>query len=465
MFRALLLLLGLTALAACASLKAQENTRLDTAAGEGGGYRLDNLSTARSADELLVVVAFTGGGKRSAAFAYGAMTALRDMKFVYGGRERSLLHEIDVLSGVSGGSFPAAYYALHGDTIFQDFHRDFLDEDFNDDIAGIYLLPWHWDWMFSGQWGTNDEMAEIYDRLMFHGATFGDLVKRGPPFAMIQATDLANGAAFPFVQNQFDLICSDLSSYPIARAVAASNGFPILFTPITLKNYTANCPHADPAWVAHALADPDPLSRQRQQAVLARRYLRDDAARYVHLVDGGVGDNMAMRGILDYMARYDNPEHAAKEADTSATMRIRRVLFLSIDGQAGKDKEISTTPVVGDILRIVNAVSSNTIDAYNFETLRLARTAARNLAENLTRSRCAAGRGPGARGDMMHISLVDLPNADSLKNIPTGLSLDPAEVEALIEAGRYAVLSNRPLRQAIETIDAPDPCPKQTALR
>jgi len=459
------LLLLLSTLAACASLKAQENAKLEAAVSDGGGYRLDNLSSDRSADELLIVVAFTGGGKRSAAFAYGAMTALRDMKFVYGGRERSFLHEVDVLSGVSGGSFPAAYYALHGDAIFRDFHRDFLDEDFNDDIAGIYLLPWHWDWMFSGQWGTNDEMAEIYDRLMFHGATFGDLVKRGPPFAMIQATDLANGATFPFVQNQFDLICSDLSSYPIARAVAASNGFPILFTPITLKNYTANCPLPDPPWVAHALADPDPLSRQRQQAMLARRYLRDDAARYVHLVDGGVGDNMAMRGILDYMARYDSPEHAAREADNGATMKIRRVLFLSIDGQSGKDKEISTTPVVGDVLRIVNAVSSNTIDAYNFETLRLARTAARNLAENLTRSRCANGSGPGARGEMLHIALVDLPNAQSLKNIPTGLTLAPDQVEALVAAGRYAVLSNRQLRDTIGSIDAPDRCPTQTALR
>ena len=82
MRRMFFLLLALNVLAGCASLKAQENARLGTAVGDGGGYRLDNLSTDRSADELFIVVAFTGGGKRSAAFAYGAMTALRDMKFV-----------------------------------------------------------------------------------------------------------------------------------------------------------------------------------------------------------------------------------------------------------------------------------------------------------------------------------------------------------------------------------------------
>lgn len=446
-------------------MQAQENVKLSQA-GPQQDYRLSSVSSPRSADELFIVVSFTGGGKRSAAFAYGALTAMRDVTFMYNGRKRSLLHEIDVLTGVSGGSFPAAYYALHGDAIFENFHRDFLDQDFNDDIAGLYLLPWHWGWMVNGKWGTNDEMALIYDRLMFHGATFGDLAKRGSPFVLIQATDLANGSAFPFNQNQFDLICSDLSTYPVARAVAASNGFPILFTPITLNNFSRNCPRPAPSWVENALADPDPLSRQRQQALLARRYLRDDAARYVHLVDGGVGDNMAMRGVLDFISRYDNPEQAAKEADSSSTMKVRRVMFISIDGQAAKDKEISTTPVMGDITRILGAVSSNTIDAYNFETLRLARTAARNLAENLTRSRCSnGGRGPGARGDMVHIALIDLPNAESLKNIPTGLSIEPEHVEALIEAGRYAVLSSKHLRRAAETIDAPDPCPTQTALR
>ncbi len=110
---------------------------------------------------------------------------------------------------------------------------------------------------------------------MFRGATFADLEKLGPPFVMVQATDLANGAAFPFIQSQFDLICSNLSSYPLARAVAASNGFPILFTPIVLKNYRDDCAAKEPAWVTRGMADPDPLSRQRQQAKLARSYLRD----------------------------------------------------------------------------------------------------------------------------------------------------------------------------------------------
>jgi NTE family protein len=453
------LALGLAlGLGGCASLNAQVNAPL-TADGATTGYRLGEVTSSANSDELLVIVSFSGGGKRSSAFGYGALMAMRDIRFTYGGRERSLLEEADILTGVSGGSFPAAYYALYRERIFETFKTDFLDEDLNGDIAGIYLFPWRWDWLVNPNWGTNDEMARIYDEKMFRGATFGDLARLGPPFAMIQATDLANGAPFPFTQTQFDLICSDISSYPVARAVAASNGFPVLFTPITLKNYRPGCAVPAPDWVARALRDPDPLSRQRQQALLALSYLDGG---YAHLVDGGTADNLALRGILDYMSRYDNPAQAASQS-SDAILKTRRVIFLSIDGQAEQDREISRTPVVGDVLRVVSAVTSNTIDNYNFETLRLARTAGRNLADNLTRLRCSQG-GQGARAQLAHIALSDQPNAGALKDIPTGLTISPEQADQLTEAGRSAVLNDPGLKTAIAEINAPDPCPgAQTA--
>lgn len=455
--------LALLGLPGCASLSAQANDPL-TDTDENRGYRLAALSAERASDELFVVVSFSGGGKRSAAFGYGALTALRDITFTYNGKTRTLLHEVDILTGVSGGSFPAAYYALHRDAMFETFRRDFLDEDLNDEIAGIYLLPWRWDWMFNPNWGTNDEMARVYDQKMFRGATFADLEKLGPPYVMVQATDLANGTAFPFVQSQFDLICSDLSSYPLARAVAASNGFPILFTPIVLNNYRDKCAMREPPWVARALADPDPLSRRRQQALLARRYLRTDGPSYVHLIDGGVADNLAMRGVLDYVTRYQDPTEAP---DPDGRLpQLTRILFISIDGQADKDRTISRAPYVGDLLRIAGAVTSNTIDAYNFETLRLARSAAAGVAENLTRLRCTGGGpGPAARSAMIHIALADQPGADALKEIPTGLTISPSDVDALTQAGRDAVMGSVHLSQFLAEADAAAGCPAGMAAK
>src|SRR5690606_17467398 len=128
---------------------------------------------------LLVFLAFSGGGKRSSAFAYGALKGLRDFEIELDGRKRRLLDEVDSISAVSGGSFPAAYYGLHRDRIFTDFEADFLKRDVEAYIWGIYLLPWNWEWWLNPFYGTNDEMAQIYDDLMFHGATYRDLIRNG----------------------------------------------------------------------------------------------------------------------------------------------------------------------------------------------------------------------------------------------------------------------------------------------
>jgi len=80
-------------------------------------------------------------------------------------------------------------------------------------------------------------MTQVYDRLMFHGATFADLARRGRPQVSVNVTDINFGRPFGFLPQTFDVICSALTSVPIARAVAASNGPPVLFSPVTLRRY------------------------------------------------------------------------------------------------------------------------------------------------------------------------------------------------------------------------------------
>ena len=110
---------------------------------------------------------------------------------------------------------------------------------------------------------------------MFHGATYADLLRQGLPVVSVDATDIANGIPFSFVQPTFDLICSDLSSFLVARAVAVSNGFPVLFSPITLTSHTPDCRGARPPTAPPAeWADtPDELSRRAVLARAANRYL------------------------------------------------------------------------------------------------------------------------------------------------------------------------------------------------
>src|SRR5947209_17418810 len=70
------------------------------------GYRYEALERgAKNTDSLLVCLAFSGGGTRAAALAFGVLEKLRDTEIVWEGEKKRLLDEVDCISGVSGGSF------------------------------------------------------------------------------------------------------------------------------------------------------------------------------------------------------------------------------------------------------------------------------------------------------------------------------------------------------------------------
>src|SRR5882724_8563328 len=76
------------------------------------GYRFRNLTNTGNSDSLQVFLAFSGGGTRAAALAYGVLEELARTQIIWEGQHRRLLDEVDYISAVSGGSFTAAYYAL-----------------------------------------------------------------------------------------------------------------------------------------------------------------------------------------------------------------------------------------------------------------------------------------------------------------------------------------------------------------
>jgi NTE family protein len=413
-----------------------------------GGYRLPGLNPGDMSPRLLVALAFSGGGKRSAAFSYGALRGLRDFLIEIDNKPRPLLDEVSIIASVSGGSFTAAYYGLYREKTFLNFESDFLRRDLESYIWGLYLLPWHWAWLASEDYGTNDAMADLYDRLMFHGASYADLMSRGTPLISINATDINYGSVFVFTQNQFDLICSDLQSYPVARAVAASNGFPVLFSPITLKNHAMRCGGRRPLWLEQAAKRPDQLSRERLRASEVERYLDPERTKYVHLMDGGISDNLAMRGMSDYFMIYRENADLVRSAAASG---LRHLLLISVDGEASPDRSWPLRRSVSGLSQIFSAVSGTQIDRYNFETLIVAREQLRELTNAIRNARCKLGpmiggyRCDDVRSYFLHLSIGDVGDAalrDRLQIIPTGLTIPNSDIDLLISQGETLIRSS-----------------------
>jgi len=107
--------------AGCASLTVVDTTPVpaskleapDSESISSDGYRFATLAASDQFPDLFVLVAMSGGGKRSAAFAYGALKGMRQVTIPGDADNRTLLQAVDEISGVSGGSFTAAYYGLY----------------------------------------------------------------------------------------------------------------------------------------------------------------------------------------------------------------------------------------------------------------------------------------------------------------------------------------------------------------
>ena len=402
----------------------------------GGGYRLEDfLGDPRA--QVITALAFSGGGKGSAAFAHGVLRGLRDIPVpAASGPPMTLLDQVEYISAVSGGSFAAAHYGLFRQQSFETF-RAFLHADIDAEIRRLYLTPWHWAWLLRGG-SSDDYMAAVYDRLLFHNATYDDLARHGSPVVSINATDLGTGAIFPFTQEGFDLICAGLGPFRIARAVAASNGLPVLFSPINLKSRRPGCP---PVTVPPPPADAtaNELQRVRYITQWVARFSNTDQVRYLHLMDGGIADNLALRALLNIVLTSDL--HRMPQDKIVAT---RRLLLISVDGEAATDRQLSQQPRVSGLSVLAATVSGIVIDKYNFDTILLAESELRQLVRRLKEARCRIAPMLGGHpcddvaGLVVHLSLAGISDPAvraHLLSTPLGLTLPAGDVDLLVDWG------------------------------
>ncbi len=242
--------------------------------------------------EKRIGLALSGGGFRAAAFHLGVFEALH---------KRGLLWNLDLLSGVSGGSIAAAFLALKwkSNTAFSELENYLLTRSIAvGSVIGGLLDPFH---------TRLDKLAQTYERDLYGTATLEHL-KAGPRL-YLNSTNLATGNLFSFVTGGNGLsemgehelgftICPD---FLLARAVAASSAFPPVFPPLVIA------PEVFPSALNVS---------------------------YVSLTDGGVYDNLGV----------------------GPGLRDRNALNYLIASDAGKPFEIDTQPTTDGAIVLVKAL-------------------------------------------------------------------------------------------------------------
>lgn len=438
------------------------------------GYRFSNLAppTEGNSDSLFVVASFSGGGTRASTLAFGALRVLARQPIIWEGKEKRLLDELDVIYALSGGTFTGAYYTLFGERIFHDFEYRFLRKDWETELRHrIMRSPSNWFRLWSPYFGRIHIMSELLDEALYDGKSYGDLLnQKTRPGLVIHASDMATLSRFEFLQSQFDLLCSDLSLLPIAYASAASAALPLVLSPITLKNYAGSCGYRKPDWLETAAHSSRPAQRQRAKELLS--YLDIEKRPQIHLLDGGLSDNMALRGILEGSAAAGGLDQVIKNAGVT---KVRKLVFIAVNAETSPDVREYRSDHIPSVSRVFNALVDIPINRYSSDTLLLMRMGVEKWQEKLRARKLASAPRGLSRGipqdvdspftedadvyfiDVSLSAVADAEEQQSLMKIPTTLYLTDEQIERLLSAATKLMFRDPEFQRLMRDLESPTP--------
>jgi predicted acylesterase/phospholipase RssA len=280
---------------------------------------------------FFIGLALSGGGSRAANFSASVLWELHKL---------GVLRHVQYISAVSGSTLPASYYVL--------FRKDekkwnpgalqeAMSQSFEAWVALYALNPVRWPKFLTAYDRTN-VLAEVFGNRLLEDRTFGE-IPSDSPLLLLNATDAIHGRRFTFTNQSFDALRSDLSRLPVSVGVAASAAFPGALRYVTLRNFRGI--EHPPRW--------DPLTK-----VSPERYT---IPKYLHLVDGGVTDNLGVETLETlYLAYVDTYGGEIFERGCLMIVVDAHVPYLNVQAASQPD-----TQGIWDIVIDTNALDAATI--------------------------------------------------------------------------------------------------------
>lgn len=388
------------------------------------------------------------------------LAELRNSEFIQAGKPTNLLHNFQLISGVSGGSILAPYYVAFGDEVFSRFEKDLLLVNQQSALVKHALSPGNLHRLTSPWFGRSNLLEESLN-VVYRGKTFGDLAADGTkPRLLVTATDLSTGVPFEFTSEQFGLICSDLRTVPLSFAVAASSAVPLLLTPLTVRNYAGTCPQTTE--IAERLpAGSSPEAEMRREGI--QSYLDSKARPYLHLVDGGVTDNLGVRALMD---------RALARGTFNQTMvglrfspgSLQKMVVVSVNSERDVTEHIDLSERVPTTSQVLDALTSGAGARGTQQTVAIMKDSTERWVREISESRGKSGSPFAADAELyvIHVTLKDVARSkglNSLLQVPTSFAIAPEQVRELQLAGRQALRASpdfqRLLRSLNRTVETP----------
>ncbi len=281
--------------------------------------------------DVAFMIAVSGGGQRAAAFTLGVLAELES---------KQLLKEVDYFSTVSGGGWAVgAYLARRYEN--ESAHSKCSDQAYELDIDELKSITKQLQKIRMGLFRNNCLIGKleryVTETTPGNALRFGDIFvskneKPLLPYLFVNATILSNHSTFVFSPEYFDhyaingfKYCDleeldiELNQTPVAVGLGASSSFPGA-RHLTLFSDLCEDKKLEGSFLCGEEAEPI----------------------YIHLVDGGVYDNLGFKTALEVLTSLEN--------------RNMRKVMLVIDANGetdlpfSKDKNKTDSSILYDIL-------------------------------------------------------------------------------------------------------------------
>ncbi len=271
-----------------------------------------------------------------------------------------------------------------------------------------------------------------------------------------------------FQQSVFDYLCSELDAVPLSRAAAASSAVPLVLSAVTFNNYGGSCKFAAPEW-SEAFRNPETAPRPAVRAIKQINDLeayQDGKQRpYIHLVDGAIADNLAMRGVLETLEELEALKILGQPTPLD---HVRRIAVFVVNAMTSPKTNWDKSPRPPSDMAIVIKSAGVPIDHYSDEGVELLRdTMARWQAMRQIRNSPAfAGNEDPALQRLVNVPDVDLYAIDVsfhaladqaefeyLNTLPTSLALPAQAVDRLRAAAGTIILSSPEFKRLLKDAD------------
>ena len=402
--------------------------------------------------QMLFATTFSGGGSRAMAMGWFVCEALSNIKY---SDKTNLMQEIDISSGVSGGSFVSAALPIYRNN-WKEFYTNGVVTDIQGAIIKRILMPWNWPKLLSRYYTRTDLASEYYDKYIFKNHTFGSV----PPYPQlfINATLLAQGTHFVYNDEYFRYIGSDIDSYPLGYACAASSAVPIGFISMTLKNYGNTLSY-------DSLLNDRKYKRADRNRVddinlyvyyRLRNFLNNKDNGWLHNQDGGLAGNTGIKRILDEC----KTNGVINKAINNVNNPLKRIVILVVDAGTAKDDPSCEKQAPPLSLKVIMYTMTTAMDILSSERLAEVKAYMDQVWQTAQQSQRGLGFNDKALAQLekpyvIEISarnIMEMNLANRFNNLPTSFHMNKAQLITIKEAVSHLLQNNKEYKRLVKAI-------------